>query len=154
MLSDECARIQVLRFELIKEMTALEAKVDAHTHWPRAVADRFAVLSLEQGRLRDEWLRLGCTEQLLINRVFTEHSGDDRTEERIDPRPVYEIEATSARLAADYHLTSFVEANYRVPKSSLELDEWLNQQGIKITTDALAKHVAKHYERLKAQGFL
>jgi hypothetical protein len=79
---------------------------------------------------------------------------DDRTEVRIDRRTIEQIEARSAPIVADYHLTLFLDAHDRGPKSSLELDEWVERQGIKVTTDALWKHVARHYDRLKRQGFL
>jgi hypothetical protein len=79
---------------------------------------------------------------------------DDRTEVRIDRRTIEQIEARSAHIVADYHLTLFLEAHARVPKSSLELDEWAERQDIQVTTDALCKHVTRHYYRLKAQGFL
>jgi hypothetical protein len=79
---------------------------------------------------------------------------DDRTEVRIDRRTIEQIEARSAQIVADYHLTLFFDVHARVPKSSLELDEWVARQGIQVTTDALTKHVTKHYFRFKAQGFL
>jgi hypothetical protein len=67
-ISPECIRNQARRVELLRELTKLEAKVDAHAPWPRKVADQFATLSLEQNRLREEWLRLGCADQLFGKR--------------------------------------------------------------------------------------
>src|SRR5262245_26602751 len=63
--SPECVHIQMLRFEILSEMSKLEEKRDHYTSWPSAVVQKFAQLRAEQHKLREEWIRLGCASQLL-----------------------------------------------------------------------------------------
>jgi hypothetical protein len=57
-------RIQLIRFELLREVAKLESKIDSHAPWPKKVVTRMTTISAEQTKMREEWLRLGCAEQL------------------------------------------------------------------------------------------
>jgi hypothetical protein len=64
MLDHECARIQFLRYQIVREMGELDGKRDHYAAWPKAVSLKFAALSGEQNKLREEWLKLGCGSQI------------------------------------------------------------------------------------------